>query len=75
MTTELTVPDMSCGHCKATVERALLELEGVDRALVDLDAKTVVVEHADGIDVARLSAAVSDAGYAVTSARGGNEPG
>lgn len=65
MTRVLSVPDMSCGHCKTTVERALLTVEGVERASVDLETKTVSVEHADSISVDSLRVAVAEAGYSV----------
>ena len=42
--TKYNVPDMSCGHCKAAVEKAI---EGIGAsAAVDLDAKTVEVSGA-----------------------------
>ena len=66
MTTVLTVPDMSCGHCKTTVEDALSSINGVELARVDLDAKIVTVDHSDGLDEAALREAVVEAGYAVT---------
>jgi Copper chaperone len=66
MTTVLTVPDMSCGHCKTTLEDALTSIRGVEIVRVDLDAKTVTVDHADGLDEAALREAVVEAGYAVT---------
>lgn len=66
MTTVLTVPDMSCGHCKTTVEDALTSIRGVELARTDLDTKTVTVDHSDGLDEAALSQAVAEAGYTVT---------
>lgn len=69
MTRVLSVPDMSCGHCKATVEKALLVLDGVKQASVDLDAKTVSVEHADSVSEEALRAAVIEAGYSVAEVR------
>ncbi|MFP5352737.1 MAG: heavy-metal-associated domain-containing protein [Actinomycetota bacterium] len=65
MTRVLRVPDMSCGHCKATVEQALLTVEGVERASVDLGSKTVSVEHGDAVSEEALREAVSAAGYSV----------
>ncbi len=44
MTTVMTVRDMSCGHRKVTVEEALLDVQGVLQASVDLEEKTVAVE-------------------------------
>lgn len=39
--TTLHVPDMTCGHCKASVEQALSALPGSGQITVDLAAKTV----------------------------------
>ena len=69
MSRVLKVPDMSCGHCKATVEKALLTVEGVERATVDLEAKTVSVDHADSVSEDTLRSAVTQAGYSVTEVR------
>lgn len=69
MTRVLSVPDMSCGHCKATVEKALLTVEGVEQASVDLETKTVSVEHADSVSEDTLRGAVAEAGYSVVEVR------
>ena len=57
-----TVPDMSCGHCKAAVEQELSALSGVSSVDVDLDTKLVTVtgEH---LDDEALRAAIEEAGY------------
>ncbi len=39
----ITVNGMSCNHCKMAVEKALKAVEGVEDAVVDLDAKTATV--------------------------------
>ena len=65
MTRVLSVPDMTCGHCKATVEKALLTVEGVEQASVDLETKTVSVEHAASVSEDSLRGAVTEAGYSV----------
>ncbi|QYZ71172.1 heavy-metal-associated domain-containing protein [Neotabrizicola shimadae] len=41
--TVLSVPDMTCGHCKASVEAALSGLPGVAKVTVDLAAHRVEV--------------------------------
>lgn len=69
MTRVLNVPDMSCGHCKSTVEKALLAVDGVAGASVDLEAKTVAVEHADSVSEDALRDAVTEAGYSVAEVR------
>ena len=63
----MNVPDMSCGHCKATVEKALLALDGVHGAKVDLDSKRVVIEHADAVEQVTMRTVVEAAGYSVAA--------
>lgn len=58
-----TVPDMTCGHCKAAIEAAVQEAGG--RATVDLAQKSVTV---DGLDKDRAVQAIRDAGYEVAAA-------
>ena len=38
------IPDMTCGHCKETVEGAILELDSTAKISVDLDTHNVDVE-------------------------------
>lgn len=40
---KLAIPDMSCSHCKATVERTIVDLDSNADVIVDLDAKTASV--------------------------------
>lgn len=60
--TTFTVPDMSCGHCKDAVSSELLEISGVEAVDVDLETKLVLV-RGEGLDDARLRAAIGQAGY------------
>jgi len=60
-----TVPDMSCGHCKAAVTQELSALAGVRLVEVDLDTKLVTVTG-ENLDDAALRAAIEDAGYEAT---------
>lgn len=41
--TTLSVPDMTCGHCKASVEAALANLPGATGVAVDLPAHRVTI--------------------------------
>ena len=54
---------MSCGHCKAAVEKALKDVGGVETAVVDLEKKQAVVTGSAAMEAMR--AAVEDAGYEV----------
>jgi copper chaperone len=56
------VPDMTCGHCEQAVSQGLLTVEGVESVDVDLETKLVVV-HGQGLDDAKLRAAIDEAGY------------
>jgi copper chaperone CopZ len=56
-----SVPGVSCGHCKQAIETELGALDGIESAIVDVDAKTTtVVGRADDDTVI---AAIDHAGY------------
>jgi len=59
---ELTVKGMTCGHCVASVSRALAECRGVEAAEVDLSAQRAVV-RGEALDNEELLAAVAGLGY------------
>lgn len=61
-TTTYSVPEISCGHCKSTIEAAVQGLGDIARVEVDIDAKTVFV---DGGDRDAIVTAIEDAGYDV----------
>lgn len=63
MTTELRVPDASCGHCKATIETAVSSLGDITHVELDLDTKRLTVEHGGSLDIDSLTSAIRDAGY------------
>ena len=55
------VPDMTCGHCEATVKKTLGALAGVQKVDVDLGTKKVEVEYEeDVVESARLAAALAE---------------
>lgn len=58
----LRVPDMSCGHCVASVSGAVERVPGVSDVQVDLEAKRVEVAG-EGLEPAAVAAAVREAGY------------
>ncbi len=43
----VTVPGISCGHCVATIERELSELDGVSHVKAIEDSKQLTVEWGD----------------------------
>jgi copper chaperone len=64
--TTLSVPDMSCAHCKATVETALGAVPKAGTVTVDLTSRKVTVEGP--APVAELIQALDKAGYPATAA-------
>lgn len=62
----LHVEGMMCPHCVAHVKKALEGVEGVEEAIVDLEAKTAVAKLGKDVRAEDLAAAVADAGYEVT---------
>lgn len=59
--TTLSIPDMSCGHCKAAVEAALAAVPGTRDVRVDLATRQVKV--AGDASVPEMVAALDAAGY------------
>lgn len=64
--TRLSVPDMSCNHCKTTVEAALATVPQSGSVSVDLTTRTV--EVAGPAPAAVLIEALDKAGYPATVA-------
>ncbi|SEL71886.1 copper chaperone [Roseovarius azorensis] len=59
------VPDMSCGHCTAAIEKAIKVIDPTAKVACDLGTRTVAVESFLG-DRA-VSEAIRNAGYDVAA--------
>jgi copper chaperone len=57
----LDVPEMSCGHCKASVEKAVRGLDA--QAMVAVDLATRQVEITTAVPQAAVVAALQAAGF------------
>ena len=55
------VEGMSCGHCKACVEKAVAALPGVESAVADVAGKSLSV--VGNVDEKALKEAVEKAGF------------
>jgi len=63
---ELKISGMTCASCASTIEKSLLNLKGVSKALVNLGTETATVEYDDDkLKINNLNKAVSDVGYNV----------
>ncbi|HXS53001.1 MAG TPA: heavy-metal-associated domain-containing protein [Usitatibacter sp.] len=58
---ELTVNDMTCGHCASTVTRAVKEVDAQGRCEIDLDSRRVRIESRHAAE--EFVAAIREAGY------------
>jgi Cu+-exporting ATPase len=62
---ELTVEGMSCGHCVGRVTKSVQEVDAAAKVEIDLPTKKVRIDS--GADLARIAAAIDEAGYPVTA--------
>ena len=61
---EYDIPDMSCGHCVTTIEKAIKAADPQANAAVDLMKRRAVVTSA--VDPKSIAAAIDEAGYPAT---------
>ena len=60
--TSFLVPDMTCGHCTASIAKAVNAADPSARVQIDLATHRVAIESAT-VDAATLSRAIADAGF------------
>lgn len=61
---DLSVPDVHCGACIATIESALKKLDGLEDARVNLSTKRVSASWRDGSPPPPIMSTLSNLGYA-----------
>ena len=59
-----SVPDVSCGHCRAAISAEVEKLPGIASVEVDLQAKRVTVVGGE-VDDAAIRGAIDEAGFDV----------
>lgn len=59
----VNIPDISCGHCLATVKREAGEVAGVTAVEGDVASKNVTIKWDQPADWDQIEAALKDAGY------------
>lgn len=62
--TTFHIPDMTCGHCKATVEKAIIVLDPEAHINFDMEARRIALDSV--MEVAKVQAALAEAGYPAT---------
>jgi copper chaperone len=64
--TTLVAPDISCGHCKSTIESGMGRAPGVRRVEVDVDARRVSLDwDPEQTDEDALRGEMAELGYPV----------
>ena len=67
-TNVLNVPDISCGHCQATITNALTPLNGVQAVNVDIPTRQVTVEYDPAtVGIDRMKEVLAEEDYPVES--------
>jgi len=62
---EMTLPDMSCGHCASTVTQTCKLVDPAAKIEVDLGSKTVKIQSSE--DRQDFADALAEAGYPVAA--------
>jgi copper chaperone CopZ len=60
---QYTVPNISCGHCVATIQRVVKEVAGVREVSGDVDARQVVVVYESPATPEAIVAAMTEWEY------------
>lgn len=63
----LNIKGMVCGNCVNHVHKALMEIPGIQEAVVELESKTAQVQLSQAVSDEVLKAAIEDAGYELVS--------
>ncbi|MGA9596665.1 MAG: copper ion binding protein [Acidimicrobiia bacterium] len=64
----LNVPDISCNHCKMSIEGAVNALSGIESAVVDIEGRSVDVSFDDTTQsLDSIVTAIEEQGYEVAN--------
>ena len=65
MNVVFTVPEISCGHCKDTIESTLNNVAAIKSVSVDIEKKSVEVVSSSNLDMMNVSELLDEQGYTV----------
>jgi len=65
METKFNVPEISCGHCKETIESTISNIESVVSVSVDIEQKSVAVKSTSDLNLSLVSEMLDEQGYTV----------
>ena len=61
--TTVTAPDIVCGGCARAIKNALGKVNGVSEIEVDVETKTVSVQHNSEVNREKIVEVLDDAGF------------
>ena len=67
MTTNFTVPEISCDHCKSTIINTLSTVDDIELVEVNIEAKDVTLKSSEEIDLDLVKSLLDEQGYTVVS--------
>ena len=59
------VPEISCSHCKETIENTLSTVSQISETNVDIESKSVNVKLSEELDIKVLADLLDEQGYTV----------
>lgn len=69
MKTTISVPDINCGHCTASIEGAVRGMPGVHSVVGEVESKTVELEYdGEAATLAAVEAKIEEQGFSVQRA-------
>ncbi len=67
MATKLSVPEISCDHCKSTIVNTLSGVENIELVDVDVETKNVTLESSEEINLDLVKSLLDEQGYTIVS--------
>ena len=64
MDLQFTVPEISCGHCKETIEKAL-DVTGISNINIDIDSKAVSLNISEETEISTIESLLDEQGYSI----------
>jgi len=65
MEINFNVPEISCGHCKVTIENTLSTVSQISETNVDIESKSVNLKLSEEVDIKVLADLLDEQGYTV----------
>ncbi len=62
MTTTISIENLKCGGCAATIKKGILAIDSVESIEVDVDTSEVIVSHLENV-VDKIKDKLSSLGY------------